>query len=106
MVSAFLSRGGISLSNCFVSTASRNSVGPKGRRCRALGRIYSQMAPNVDQLKEAKKDLADLVTSKNCAPILVRLAWHDAGTYNKVWRKGSGSGVQQGLDCGRNRLLR
>lgn len=58
------------------------------------------MAANLDQLRAAKKDLTDLVFSKNCAPILVRLAWHDSGTYNKVrggGSEGSGPGVWIGI---------
>ena len=31
-----------------------------------------------------RDDLKALVDEKKCAPILVRLAWHDAGTYDKV----------------------
>jgi catalase (peroxidase I) len=30
-----------------------------------------------------KADIAQLVKEKECAPILVRLAWHDAGTYDR-----------------------
>ncbi|GMH46087.1 hypothetical protein BSKO_14051 [Bryopsis sp. KO-2023] len=41
------------------------------------------MSVNVDQLKVAKVDLAGLISSVKCNPILVRLAWHDSGTYNK-----------------------
>ena len=26
----------------------------------------------------------ELIKSKHCNPILVRLAWHDSGTYDKV----------------------
>lgn len=38
---------------------------------------------NKEQLLEAKKKLESIITSKNCNPILVRLAWHDSGTYDK-----------------------
>jgi len=34
-------------------------------------------------LVRAKGLVKDLVTAKSCAPILVRLAWHDSGTYDK-----------------------
>ncbi|KAL2339766.1 hypothetical protein Fmac_007706 [Flemingia macrophylla] len=35
------------------------------------------------QLKSAREDIKELLRSKFCHPILIRLGWHDAGTYNK-----------------------
>ncbi|CAK0898403.1 unnamed protein product, partial [Prorocentrum cordatum] len=35
-------------------------------------------------LKKAKGLVVELVKSKSCAPILVRTAWHDSGTYDKA----------------------
>jgi len=49
---------------------------------------------NVGQLKELKADLHSYITSKNCNPIVVRLAWHDSGTYDKSiseWPKAGGA---------------
>eukprot|EP01023_Acetabularia_acetabulum_P063533 TRINITY_DN798_c0_g1_i2.p2 TRINITY_DN798_c0_g1~~TRINITY_DN798_c0_g1_i2.p2 ORF type:complete len:316 (-),score=71.75 TRINITY_DN798_c0_g1_i2:186-1133(-) len=40
-------------------------------------------AVNVEQLKGAKADVTELIKSTKSNPILVRLAWHDSGTYNK-----------------------
>jgi L-ascorbate peroxidase len=40
------------------------------------------MAPNVEQLRAAKQDLAELIKGKSCAPILIRLAWHDSGSFS------------------------
>eukprot|EP00798_Chlamydomonas_sp_ICE-L_P019266 gene19266-25903_t len=40
-------------------------------------------AVNTDQLKAAKVELKEVITSKSSNPIIVRLAWHDSGTYNK-----------------------
>jgi len=37
----------------------------------------------IGQLKLLRKDLWDFVDKMNCNPILVRLAWHDSGTYHK-----------------------
>ncbi|VVB08341.1 unnamed protein product [Arabis nemorensis] len=40
-------------------------------------------ASDPDQLKNAREDIKELLNTKFCHPILVRLGWHDAGTYNK-----------------------
>ncbi|GFP89817.1 l-ascorbate peroxidase t chloroplastic [Phtheirospermum japonicum] len=40
-------------------------------------------ASNPEQLKSAREDIKELLKTKFCHPILVRLGWHDAGTYNK-----------------------
>ncbi|KAL4596218.1 hypothetical protein ACB092_12G148700 [Castanea dentata] len=40
-------------------------------------------AADPDQLKSAREDIKKLLDSSFCHPILVRLGWHDAGTYNK-----------------------
>ncbi|KAJ0025908.1 hypothetical protein Pint_08147 [Pistacia integerrima] len=40
-------------------------------------------ASDPDQLKSAREDIKELLKTKFCHPILVRLGWHDAGTYNK-----------------------
>ncbi|KAG8378253.1 hypothetical protein BUALT_Bualt08G0118400 [Buddleja alternifolia] len=38
---------------------------------------------NPEQLKGARQDIKELLKTTFCHPILVRLGWHDAGTYNK-----------------------
>ncbi|CAN1234339.1 L-ascorbate peroxidase T, chloroplastic [Linum perenne] len=40
-------------------------------------------ASDPAQLKSAREDIKEILKSKFCHPILVRLGWHDAGTYNK-----------------------
>ncbi|MFQ6642362.1 hypothetical protein Gotur_018333 [Gossypium turneri] len=52
---------------------------------RGFGTVASPKcaASNPDQLKSAREDLKQLLNSQFCNPILVRLGWHDAGTYNK-----------------------
>lgn len=41
-------------------------------------------AVNVEQLKAAHSELTTYINSKNANPIIVRLAWHDSGTYDKT----------------------
>ncbi|KAK6114881.1 hypothetical protein DH2020_007150 [Rehmannia glutinosa] len=40
-------------------------------------------ASSPEQLKSAREDIKELLKTTFCHPILVRLGWHDAGTYNK-----------------------
>ena len=39
------------------------------------------------ELKKAKQLCSKLVKEKSCAPILVRLAWHDSGTFDNRTQK-------------------
>jgi L-ascorbate peroxidase len=41
-------------------------------------------AVNVSELRAAKQEISELIQSKYCNPILIRLGWHDAGTFDKV----------------------
>ena len=50
-----------------------------------------------DGVKKAKAALLAVAKSKKCSPILLRLAWHDAGTFDKV-RSGGGRGEEAGRD--------
>ncbi|KAJ3690776.1 hypothetical protein LUZ61_019940 [Rhynchospora tenuis] len=50
---------------------------------------------NAEYLKEidkARRDLRALIASKNCAPLILRLAWHDAGTYDVNTKTGGPNG--------------
>ncbi|CAI9115412.1 OLC1v1016312C2 [Oldenlandia corymbosa var. corymbosa] len=41
------------------------------------------VASDPEQLKKAREEIKELLRTKYCHPIMVRLGWHDAGTYNK-----------------------
>jgi L-ascorbate peroxidase len=54
-------------------------------------------APVVDaeylrQVDRARRHLRALISSKGCAPIMLRLAWHDAGTYDVNTKTGGANG--------------
>ncbi|PIN00303.1 L-ascorbate peroxidase [Handroanthus impetiginosus] len=59
------------------------------RRSTSLRTSYSTVsspqsfASAPEQLKSAREDIKELLNSKFSHPILVRLGWHDAGTYDK-----------------------
>lgn len=44
----------------------------------------SQRTTQKEQLELAREDVKKLLKEKFCHPIIVRLAWHDSGTYDKV----------------------
>ncbi|KAF3780892.1 L-ascorbate peroxidase T [Nymphaea thermarum] len=56
-----------------------------GRRAvhSASGVSTGCFSSDPDQLRKAKEGIKELLKNTFCHPILVRLGWHDAGTYNK-----------------------
>ncbi|XP_058081481.1 probable L-ascorbate peroxidase 4, peroxisomal [Magnolia sinica] len=49
-------------------------------------------AEYLKTIEKARRDLRALISSKNCAPIMLRLAWHDAGTYDVKTKTGGPNG--------------
>ncbi|KAF5765168.1 putative L-ascorbate peroxidase [Helianthus annuus] len=54
-------------------------------------------APVVDceylkEIERTRRDLRALISNKKCAPIMLRLAWHDAGTYDAKTKTGGPNG--------------
>ncbi|XP_015866914.2 L-ascorbate peroxidase 3 [Ziziphus jujuba] len=46
----------------------------------------------LSHVDKARRDLRALISSRNCAPIMLRLAWHDAGTYDASTKTGGPNG--------------
>nr|QCQ29401.1 ascorbate peroxidase [Camellia fraterna] len=46
----------------------------------------------LKEIDKARRDLRALISSKICAPIMLRLAWHDAGTYDVNTKTGGPNG--------------
>ncbi|KGN48935.1 probable L-ascorbate peroxidase 3 [Cucumis sativus] len=54
-------------------------------------------SPNVDavylkEIEKARRDLRALIFKEKCAPIMLRLAWHDAGSYDAKTKTGGPNG--------------
>ncbi|CAI9110961.1 OLC1v1011073C1 [Oldenlandia corymbosa var. corymbosa] len=49
-------------------------------------------AEYIKEIERARRSLRALISSKNCAPIMLRLAWHDAGTYDAKTKTGGPNG--------------
>ena len=50
----------------------------------AISLPVSAVAMAVTSASQVKHKLEKLFVEKKCMPIMVRLAWHDAGTYSKA----------------------
>ncbi|XWS62648.1 hypothetical protein CRYUN_Cryun06bG0028700 [Craigia yunnanensis] len=46
----------------------------------------------LKEIDKARRNLRALIASKNCVPIMLRLAWHDAGTYDVGTKTGGPNG--------------
>ncbi|KAH0892162.1 hypothetical protein HID58_054591 [Brassica napus] len=49
-------------------------------------------AEYLKEIDKARRELRALIAKKNCAPIMLRLAWHDAGTYDAESKTGGPNG--------------
>ncbi|XP_027360368.1 L-ascorbate peroxidase 3-like [Abrus precatorius] len=49
-------------------------------------------AEYLKEIEKARRDLRALISSRNCAPLMLRLAWHDAGTYDVKTKTGGPNG--------------
>jgi L-ascorbate peroxidase len=61
---------------------------------RCMAASAAATASDPAQLKSAREDIKELLRMTHCHPILVRLGWHDAGTYDrniKEWPQRGGA---------------
>lgn len=49
-------------------------------------------AEYLKEIEKARRDLRALISTRNCAPLMLRLAWHDAGTYDVKTNTGGPNG--------------
>eukprot|EP00567_Pseudictyota_dubia_P008779 CAMPEP_0197453430 /NCGR_PEP_ID=MMETSP1175-20131217/34888_1 /TAXON_ID=1003142 /ORGANISM="Triceratium dubium, Strain CCMP147" /LENGTH=352 /DNA_ID=CAMNT_0042986713 /DNA_START=13 /DNA_END=1071 /DNA_ORIENTATION=+ len=62
-------------------TSTMSQVTPAKRHLECATSLNA--AVSVDDLKGAQDMIDGIIDEKNCGPLLVRLAWHDSGTYDK-----------------------
>lgn len=70
---------------------------------------YAVDAEYVKEIEEARRDLRSFITNKKCAPLMLRLAWHDAGTYDaktRTWGPNGSIRNQQELNHAANKGLK
>lgn len=59
-----------------------------------MGKIYPTVSEEYKTaIDKAKRKLRALIAEKNCAPIMVRLAWHGAGTFDVKTKTGGPFGT-------------
>ncbi|KAF7841199.1 L-ascorbate peroxidase 3 [Senna tora] len=46
----------------------------------------------LKEIEKARRNLRALIANRNCAPLMLRLAWHDAGTYDVKTKTGGPNG--------------
>ncbi|CAN6251894.1 unnamed protein product [Urochloa humidicola] len=63
--------------------SSRSGSARRFSKAGALRVVRCMAASDAAQLKSAREDIKELLKTTYCHPIMVRLGWHDSGTYDK-----------------------
>ncbi|MDG2769705.1 hypothetical protein P7M38_24535, partial [Vibrio parahaemolyticus] len=59
-----------------------------------MGKSYPTVSADYQKaVEKAKKKLRGFIAEKRCAPLMLRLAWHSAGTFDKGTKTGGPFGT-------------
>ncbi|XP_019159747.1 PREDICTED: L-ascorbate peroxidase, cytosolic-like isoform X2 [Ipomoea nil] len=66
------------------------------QRIAAMGKFYPTVSEEYTKaIDKLKRKLRGLIAEKNCAPLMLRLAWHSAGTYDVSTKTGGPFGTMR-----------
>ncbi|KAA0037799.1 L-ascorbate peroxidase, cytosolic [Cucumis melo var. makuwa] len=61
-----------------------------------MGKCYPVVSEEYQKaIEKAKRKLRGFIAEKNCAPLMLRLAWHSAGTFDKESKTGGPFGTMR-----------
>ncbi|CAI9105229.1 OLC1v1004103C1 [Oldenlandia corymbosa var. corymbosa] len=64
-----------------------------------MGKSYPTVSEDyLKAVDKAKRKLRGLIAEKNCAPLMLRLAWHSAGTFDQATKTGGPFGTMRFQD--------
>ncbi len=77
----------ITRSTCSTPVTATRSIRKLRRRQLVVSSATTQTVRRTtkkEAIKDARDEVRELIKGRHCNPILVRVAWHDSGTYDKV----------------------
>ncbi len=77
----------VTRSTCSKPVTATRSICTLRRRQLVVSRATTQTVRRTtkkEAIKDARDEVRELIKGRHCNPILVRVAWHDSGTYDKV----------------------